>query len=188
MTDLKERAIRAATERGTSNAEQLAAMEAVRRATVEDWLKRRLHHLMRRVLDTDINLADITVREAAMPGIDWTKGSITADANGLTFGTGGVFGHDGRNIPVGDDSLLVWIPCETCGHESGPFHVGSLSGLGSLLAAWGRCETCQTAAATGPAHTSGAPSVCLPSTPRMTLDRERMARRRAQGGGLEVVK
>jgi hypothetical protein len=197
MTDLKERAIRAATERGTSNAEQLAAMETVRRATVEDWLARRLYRLMRRILDTDMTLSDLTVREAAVPPVDWTRASLTGSLNGLTFGTSGVFDHLGGNLPVSDSALLVWIPCATCGHESGPFEVGSLSGLGCLLNTWEHCETCRAAAAGtdypdldsscgGEDAPDNYPAV--PSTPRVTVDRERMEARRKQGGGREALR
>lgn len=194
MTDLKERAIRAATERGQSNTEQLAAYEAVRKATVLDWLTRRLYRLMRRVLDTDMPLTDISLAERPIEGIDWTEGTLTAWCNGLQFGTTGTFGHDGRNLPLGGSDLLVWIPCEGCGRKTGPFRVGSLSGLGHLLAAWERCDACINAAATADLDSSRGGEDAPHRDPaaygsttravRIQVDPERMAERRKQGGGI----
>jgi hypothetical protein len=193
MTDLKERAIRAAVERGQSSREQEAALEAVRLATIEDWLLRRVYRLMRRVLDTHMDLDAVTVSEQPVEGIaDWTRATLTGTANGLRFGTTAVFNRDGRDIPVGDSDLLVWIPCEACGAAGGPFHVGSLSALGDLLRLWERCGLCQALDhdLDSSCGAEDAPEFYLPgvpSSPRVTVDRERQDARRRQGGGREAL-
>lgn len=197
MTSLRERALMAHVNKAGADAEVARKAESERKRRVRERMRNRLHGLLVRVIETTMPISDLLLVERAEDDdIDWTRATMRGVIDGYVFETTSVFDATGYEISyIEEIRLKVWIPCGTCGHETGPLDVGSLAGLGGLIALWERCETCRRAATAAtdypdldsscgaedaPAHYPTVPTTATPG--RMSREE-----RRRQGGGREAL-